>query len=181
MRAPSCQRTNHLPPPRVAAVLRAHQFLTFSVPPALQAGVAAGLAEERAFIDAHGPTLAAKRAPFAAALARCGRLLDDVAGDAEAVAARRDEVIAAMAATRRRRSLRWLGRILRDCATYPASAPDAVAWFRRGRRQLAPLEVRQPFINRPARRRLAAHARGSLAQVRCSFLRHTYTAGPAPR
>ena len=42
------------------------------MPPALQAGVAAGLAEERAFIDAHGPTLAAKRAPFAAALARCG-------------------------------------------------------------------------------------------------------------
>jgi SAM-dependent methyltransferase len=61
-----------------------------------------------------------------------------------------------MAATRRRRSLRWLGRIPRDCATYPASAPDAVAWFRRGRRQLAPLEVRQPFINRPARRRLAS-------------------------
>ncbi len=30
---------------------------------------------------------------------RCGRLLDDVAGDAEAVAARRDEIIAAMAAT----------------------------------------------------------------------------------
>jgi len=33
------------------------------------------------------------------AASRCGRLLDDVAGDAEAVAARRDEVIAAMAAT----------------------------------------------------------------------------------
>ena len=30
---------------------------------------------------------------------RCGRLLDDVAGDAEAVAARRDEIIAAMALT----------------------------------------------------------------------------------
>ncbi len=30
---------------------------------------------------------------------RCGRLLDEVAGDAEAVAARRDEIIAAMAAT----------------------------------------------------------------------------------
>lgn len=30
---------------------------------------------------------------------RCGRLLDDVAGDAEAVAARRDEIIGAMAAT----------------------------------------------------------------------------------
>jgi len=33
------------------------------------------------------------------AASRCGRLLDDVAGDGEAVAARRDEVIAAMAAT----------------------------------------------------------------------------------
>ena len=30
---------------------------------------------------------------------RCGRLLDEVAGDAEAVAARRDEIIAAMART----------------------------------------------------------------------------------
>ena len=30
---------------------------------------------------------------------RCGRLLDEVAGDAEAVAARRDEIIAAMANT----------------------------------------------------------------------------------
>src|SRR6185503_1396188 len=30
---------------------------------------------------------------------RCGRLLDEVAGDADAVAARRDELIAAMAAT----------------------------------------------------------------------------------
>ncbi|CAN5548794.1 type I polyketide synthase [soil metagenome] len=33
------------------------------------------------------------------AASRCGRLLDDVAGDAEAVAARRDEIIAAMADT----------------------------------------------------------------------------------
>lgn len=33
------------------------------------------------------------------AASRCGRLLDDVAGDADAVAARRDEIIAAMAAT----------------------------------------------------------------------------------
>ncbi|MGE2690810.1 fatty acid synthase subunit beta domain-containing protein [Mycolicibacterium pulveris] len=33
------------------------------------------------------------------AASRCGRLLDEVAGDAEAVAARRDELIAAMAAT----------------------------------------------------------------------------------
>jgi fatty acid synthase len=33
------------------------------------------------------------------AASRCGRLLDDVAGDAEAVAARRDEIIAAMAET----------------------------------------------------------------------------------
>ncbi len=33
------------------------------------------------------------------AASRCGRLLDEVAGDAEAVAARRDEIIAAMAAT----------------------------------------------------------------------------------
>ena len=33
------------------------------------------------------------------AASRCGRLLDDVAGDAEAVAARRDEIIAAMALT----------------------------------------------------------------------------------
>jgi fatty acid synthase len=33
------------------------------------------------------------------AASRCGRLLDDVAGDADAVAARRDEIIAAMAGT----------------------------------------------------------------------------------
>ena len=33
------------------------------------------------------------------AASRCGRLLDEVAGDAEAVAARRDEIIAAMADT----------------------------------------------------------------------------------
>ncbi len=33
------------------------------------------------------------------AASRCGRLLDEVAGDADAVAARRDEIIAAMAAT----------------------------------------------------------------------------------
>src|SRR5581483_10164621 len=33
------------------------------------------------------------------AASRCGRLLDEVAGDAEAVAKRRDEIIAAMAST----------------------------------------------------------------------------------
>lgn len=59
-------------PALLAAVLRAHQFLTFSVPPALQAGVAAGFAEEREFVASHGPTLAAKRASFAAALDACG-------------------------------------------------------------------------------------------------------------
>ncbi len=38
------------------------------------------------------------------AASRCGRLLDEVAGDAEAVAARRDEIIAAMADTASRTS-----------------------------------------------------------------------------
>jgi len=56
----------------VAAVAGAHQFLTFSVPGCLQAGVAHGLARCRAFIAGLGGDLAAKRARLAPALAAAG-------------------------------------------------------------------------------------------------------------
>lgn len=46
----------------VAAAAKAHQFLTFSVSPALQAAVAHGLDEEKAFYEGLGGVLAAKRA-----------------------------------------------------------------------------------------------------------------------
>ena len=45
--------------------------------------------------------------------------------------------------------------LLRDCVTYPSSAPDVISWLRRDRRAPEPLEVREPFMNRPARRRIA--------------------------
>jgi N-succinyldiaminopimelate aminotransferase len=56
----------------VAAVAGAHQFLTFSVPGALQAGVAHGLTHCRGFIDRLGTDLAAKRDRLAPALAAVG-------------------------------------------------------------------------------------------------------------
>ena len=56
----------------VAAVAGAHQFLTFSVPGCLQAGVAHGLDHCRPFIAGLGSDLAAKRARLAPALREAG-------------------------------------------------------------------------------------------------------------
>ena len=69
---------------------------------------------------------------------RCGRLLDEVAGDAEAVAARRDEIITAMAATAKpyfgdvaeMTYLQWLRRYVEltigaDDSTADARTPDS--------------------------------------------------------
>jgi aspartate/methionine/tyrosine aminotransferase len=60
------------PAPLVSAVAGAHQFLTFSVPGCLQAGVAHGLVQCRSFIAGLGGDLAAKRARLAPALAAAG-------------------------------------------------------------------------------------------------------------
>lgn len=43
-----------------------------------------------------------------------------------------------------------------DCLRYPSCAPDVVGWLQRGRGYPAPLEDREPFMIRPARRRLAS-------------------------
>jgi N-succinyldiaminopimelate aminotransferase len=60
------------PAPLIAAVAGAHQFLTFSVPGCLQAGVAYGLTHCRDFIAGLGAELAAKRARLAPALGHAG-------------------------------------------------------------------------------------------------------------
>ena len=56
-------------PPLAAALARAHQFLTFTTPPALQWAVAEGLADQ-------GPILAAQRRDWAASRERLGRGLE---------------------------------------------------------------------------------------------------------
>jgi fatty acid synthase len=66
---------------------------------------------------------------------RCGRLLDEVAGDAEAVAARRDEIIAAMADTAKpyfgdvtdMTYLQWLQRYVELCIGDGNSTADTAA------------------------------------------------------
>lgn len=56
----------------VASVARAHQYLTFTTPPNLQAAVALGLRQEGAWIDALTTTLAQKRDRLAAGLRAAG-------------------------------------------------------------------------------------------------------------
>jgi N-succinyldiaminopimelate aminotransferase len=60
------------PPNLLAPMIKAHQFLTFTVPPALQHGVAHGLERERSFYLGLGKELAAQRRAFAPRLAALG-------------------------------------------------------------------------------------------------------------
>ena len=90
---------------------------------------------------------------------RCGRLLDEVAGDAEAVAARREEIILAMAATAKpyfgdvadMTYLQWLQRYLElaigaDDSTADTKRPDSpwldIAWRDRFAAMLQRAEAR---------------------------------------
>jgi len=59
-------------PPLAAMIARAHQFLTFTTPPALQWAVAEGLALPPAWHDAHRASHAAGRARLAGGLAAAG-------------------------------------------------------------------------------------------------------------
>jgi aspartate/methionine/tyrosine aminotransferase len=56
----------------LAPVIKAHQFLTFTVPPAMQYGVAHGLEACRAFYEGLGPELALQRRAFAPRVAALG-------------------------------------------------------------------------------------------------------------
>ncbi|MFZ0832024.1 MAG: fatty acid synthase subunit beta domain-containing protein [Mycobacterium sp.] len=91
------------------------------------------------------------------AASRCGRLLDEVAGDAEAVAARRDEIIAAMAKTAKpyfgdvgeMTYLQWLRRYVEvavgegfSTAGAPASPWLDVTWRDRFEQMLKRAEAR---------------------------------------
>lgn len=60
------------PPNILSTLARAHQFLTFTTPPNLQAAVAYGLAEEDSWIRAMRARLKAKRDRFAAGLTAAG-------------------------------------------------------------------------------------------------------------
>jgi aspartate/methionine/tyrosine aminotransferase len=56
----------------IAPMIKAHQFLTFTVPPAMQYGVAHGLQACRAFYEGLGPELALQRRAFAPRVAALG-------------------------------------------------------------------------------------------------------------
>jgi aspartate/methionine/tyrosine aminotransferase len=56
----------------IGLVAKAHQYLTFTTPPALQAGVALGLGKDDAYFEGLADALQAKRDRLAAGLARCG-------------------------------------------------------------------------------------------------------------
>jgi N-succinyldiaminopimelate aminotransferase len=60
------------PPPYSAPIAKAHQFLTFSTPPNLQAAAAYGLAKELAYFDRMRSDFAAARDLLAAGLADAG-------------------------------------------------------------------------------------------------------------
>ncbi|KAL6766396.1 hypothetical protein ACKKBG_A35870 [Auxenochlorella protothecoides x Auxenochlorella symbiontica] len=60
------------PAPMVQAAAKAHQFLTFTVPAALQRAVARGLREERSFYEGLGPLFLKKREWLAAKLTAIG-------------------------------------------------------------------------------------------------------------
>jgi aspartate/methionine/tyrosine aminotransferase len=56
----------------IGLVAKAHQYLTFTTPPALQAGVALGLAKDDAYFSGIATELAAKRDRLATGLAALG-------------------------------------------------------------------------------------------------------------
>lgn len=60
------------PPPLLAAAAKAHQFITFTTPPALQAAVASGLAKDDGYFAALSRDLQAKRDRLGDGLAEIG-------------------------------------------------------------------------------------------------------------
>ncbi len=60
------------PAPLIGVIAKAHQFVTFTTPPALQAGVAHGLDHEQRFYEALTKDLAGKRDAICGALSKLG-------------------------------------------------------------------------------------------------------------
>lgn len=60
------------PAPLIGVIAKAHQFVTFTTPPALQAGVAHGLDHEQRFYEALTKDLQAKRDAISGALSQLG-------------------------------------------------------------------------------------------------------------